>query len=818
MMKFILTLALLGLAAASVPELGTDDEIESALSNALGMINENADGSFSMNHEDHLTALLETDVAEANHKEEAVRMHATIENTVASAIHETMVEHNMHTSKAKVKGFFADLFNCVKCKSTSGSAGMSMKKMFMDDTKAIDLKREAVLKKAFTKPCNKTAFVKVLADLQKTLPLGPAGDPASSTVWAKHQKLDAHALINNANTLRWWKDVTNADFEGIFDSITIDAVDYTKELKDECEDLDAHDTIIHNSAAPGTAMKNGEKCAALRHCMPMLTTSTLTAQDKLICAPRQHVIEEMREIKAKAARAAAKGKALKVTVAVAVKNMLQELKEGEETQAEKAVDMEIGAGNALEWQVAGPGGFDPVPNLMRSYVCTPKDPSKFDLAQVHHIKSATAPPGTEAEAAAGAEASKDGQSGLKPAKEASMLTKVVNKVKTMLGNAFVRVKAALKTLWRMMYTAMRCGVCVICSLIEELVAFFAKMGARLKVLMKAIGEGIKKCAAELYDTGKAVLATATSALFGGGMRAKDAPEFAEKELCVLDSDCQQTCYCGKRENLIQKRCRKKNEIKAGKACYDKDDKGKGRDCEAALFCVEDGMFKPSKCGAVAPKASSWRRRRLLVSVVRQNRKLGVARAAKLRKKMHRLQHMHRVLSEIVKKQGNGQLSRDHIEASLMTKHAAKLMISKTVSMMHAHSATGKKAMVRRAATTMGGPLASLPNACVSEVNLGSGIGIAVNVENPNLLKMLAKVAKNAIGMFSLPLPDILIGITPTTFDNEVSDPSCLAAVSARSANNGKGVPMMTLKDGVDADNSRDALSAEKVTRLVAKQS
>jgi len=119
MMKFILTLALLGLAAASVPELGTDDEIESALSNALGMINENADGSFSMNHEDHLTALLETDVAEANHKEEAVRMHATIENTVASAIHETMVEHNMHTSKAKVKGFFADLFNCVKVRRHS---------------------------------------------------------------------------------------------------------------------------------------------------------------------------------------------------------------------------------------------------------------------------------------------------------------------------------------------------------------------------------------------------------------------------------------------------------------------------------------------------------------------------------------------------------------------------------------------------------------------------------------------------------------------------------------------------------------------------
>jgi len=339
------------------------------------------------------------------------------------------------------------------------------------------------------------------------------------------------------------------------------------------------------------------------------------------------------------------------------------------------------------------------------------------------------------------------------------------------------------------------------------VAFFAKMGERLKVLVKAIGKGIKQVAGELYDTGKAVLGHARSALFGGGMVKEGDPKFKEGAICVLDADCETECYCGRRKNLVQSRCRKKNDIKIGQCCWDTNNDGIGRDCEAKLFCVADGMLSCKKCGATAPKKSSWRRRRLLSTVVRQNRKLGAKRAAKLRKKMHRLQHMHRVLSEIVKKQGNGQLSRDHIEASLMTKHAAKLMISKTVSMMHAHSATGKKAMVRRAATTMGGPLASLPNACVSEVNLGSGMGIAVNVENPSLLRMLAKVAKNAIGMFSIPIPDISITINPTTFDNEVSDPTCLASVAARSANNGKGVPMTTLKDGVDADNAKDAMSA-----------
>ena len=87
----------------------------------------------------------------------------------------------------------------------------------------------------------------------------------------------------------------------------------------------------------------------------------------------------------------------------------------------------------------------------------------------------------------------------------------------------------------------------------------------------------------------------------------------------------------------------------------------------------------------APKKISWYARKrmtgrkLLSQVVIQNRKLGVKRATKLRKKMRRLQRMHRVVSEIVKKQTAGQLSRNHLEAELMTKHAAKMMISKTVA-------------------------------------------------------------------------------------------------------------------------------------------
>ena len=109
MIRFILFVALATACAADVvDDLGTDAEVGNDISVALGMINENA------NHEDHLTALLETDALEQNHMEAAMQTQATIEAAVSHAIHETMVEHDMHTSQAKVKGFFADLFNCNK--------------------------------------------------------------------------------------------------------------------------------------------------------------------------------------------------------------------------------------------------------------------------------------------------------------------------------------------------------------------------------------------------------------------------------------------------------------------------------------------------------------------------------------------------------------------------------------------------------------------------------------------------------------------------------------------------------------------------------
>jgi hypothetical protein len=124
MIRFLLFVALATTCAADVmDDLGTDAELGNDISVALGMVNENADGSFSLDHEDHLTALLETDALEQNHMEAAMQTQATIEAAVSHAIHETMVEHDMHTSQAKVKGFFAELFNCNKVRARARGGG-----------------------------------------------------------------------------------------------------------------------------------------------------------------------------------------------------------------------------------------------------------------------------------------------------------------------------------------------------------------------------------------------------------------------------------------------------------------------------------------------------------------------------------------------------------------------------------------------------------------------------------------------------------------------------------------------------------------------
>merc|ERR1711907_910035 len=79
---------------------------------------------------------------------------------------------------------------------------------------------------------------------------------------------------------------------------------------------------------------------------------------------------------------------------------------------------------------------------------------------------------------------------------------------------------------------------------------------------------------------------------------------------------------------------------------------------------------------------------------------------------------------------------------------------------------------------MTGGVLSLPNQCVREENIGTGMIIAINVENPNLVEW----ALNAVTKLprpSLPLPEVLVAIMPSALNNQISDPHCLADLANR---------------------------------------
>ena len=68
---------------------------------------------------------------------------------------------------------------------------------------------------------------------------------------------------------------------GIFDSITLDEMDYANDLREECEGLGITDGLRVARGSKVSAVINAEKCDKLKHCTSMLTTSVLTNRNKV---------------------------------------------------------------------------------------------------------------------------------------------------------------------------------------------------------------------------------------------------------------------------------------------------------------------------------------------------------------------------------------------------------------------------------------------------------------------------------------------------------------------------------------------------------
>jgi len=101
----------------------------------------------------------------------------------------------------------------------------------------------------------------------------------------------------------------------------------------------------------------------------------------------------------------------------------------------------------------------------------------------------------------------------------------------------------------------------------------------------------------------------------------------------------------------------------------------------------------------------------------------------------------------------------------MNSKMAASLITSIMTFLQMHSEKKATATATTTAKTqlqskMG--ILSLPNQCVREENMGSGMVIAINVENPKLIDWAYNAMLHPLSGKVLPLPEILAAIMPSS--------------------------------------------------------
>eukprot|EP00947_MAST-08B_sp_MAST-8B-sp1_P001247 g1247.t1 len=231
----------------------------------------------------------------------------------------------------------------------------------------------------------------------------------------------------------------------------------------------------------------------------------------------------------------------------------------------------------------------------------------------------------------------------------------------------------------------------------------------------------------------------------------------------------------------------------GKVCAIKGKQTKGQhcqkgDCDKQHFCEINTLssnqcipkkLTGAKCDSKKPfqclsgeckskKCASSRRRRRLLAITSAKRT--AMRKTALRKTMMKLKQLQRlsILARAAHK-----IDRTFTEKNMMNADMVATLVTSIVSFMHAHTEKLKQTQHNQG-------LAALPNQCISEEKLGTSFAIAINVENPSLLKW----ASNALFSFPepvAPIPEFLAAIMPLIANNQISDPACLADMAVKTA-------------------------------------
>ena len=234
------------------------------------------------------------------------------------------------------------------------------------------------------------------------------------------------------------------------------------------------------------------------------------------------------------------------------------------------------------------------------------------------------------------------------------------------------------------------------------------------------------------------------------------------KVCASEGQQPEGAHCKKGDCLPSLYC--SISLLGTNKCVPKLDNGAKCAAKNSFQCAS-GECRNGICVGSARPGTRRRRRRLLAL---EGETRHAMRKAAMRRTMVRIKQLQQLATLA---RAADKIDRAFAQKQLMNAKMVSSLVTGMVSFMHAHTDKLK-------AHTQG--VAVLPNACVSEETIGTSFSIAINVENPSLLKW-AWGALKKLPAPSVPLPEILAAIMPLINANQISDPKCLAAAAARTA-------------------------------------
>ena len=215
---------------------------------------------------------------------------------------------------------------------------------------------------------------------------------------------------------------------------------------------------------------------------------------------------------------------------------------------------------------------------MMTYICNPLFPvtskdAGLDIAQETEAEEEAREARQETEENAGAEAlaeqaqeqmSENGRPGVLKRQNArrnyksdavsledqTTLGKIMRKVGKFMGRLWDKVKKTFKLMINILYTVLRCSVCVVCNLVHEIIQFFKSFVKRLKDMGPAIAHGLKSMTNATQHFFSAAKDRVWE-MFGKGL-AKNGETFLDGEKCGTSADCKAGSHCSARKGSASK--------------------------------------------------------------------------------------------------------------------------------------------------------------------------------------------------------------------------------------------------------------------------